>query len=140
MNAMLLLRYLLIAPADSVQKQIGIQAHMGFITPHAPDLQAISQTRPVGLELTYSRTALQQAAFEGCNCFARIGGYVNYFTYNNPAELGRTMGARAFFEPLINYGKPIFFGSHYGRANIPDAHIRCPNQLEHPDKFPATKV
>ena len=109
MNAVLLLSYLLIAPADSVQKQIGVQTHTGFIIPHAPDLRAISQTRPVGLELTYSRTVLRQAAFERCNCFARVGAYVNYFAYNNPAELGRTMGAGAFFEPLINYGKPVFF-------------------------------
>lgn len=109
MNVVLLFSCLLIAPVDSVQKQISVQAHTGFIIPHAPDLRAISQTRPVGVELTFSRTALRRAAFEHCNCFARVGAYVNYFAYNNPAELGQAAGAGAFFEPLINYGKPLFF-------------------------------
>ncbi|AQG82195.1 acyloxyacyl hydrolase [Spirosoma montaniterrae] len=97
------------AQTDSVQKQLSLQAHTGFIIPHAADLRAISQSRPAGFELSYSRTNLRRAAYERCNCFARVGAYVNYYAFNNPAELGRTVGAGAFFEPLINYGKPIFF-------------------------------
>lgn len=98
-----------VAQPDSVQQQIGVQLHTGFIIPHAADLQAISQTRPVGVDVTYSRTSLRRAAFERCNCFARVGAYANYYAFNNPAELGRTFGAGAFFEPLIRYDKPIFF-------------------------------
>jgi len=110
MNALLLISHLLASsPADSVQKQIGVQLYTGFIIPHAPDLRPIAQTRPVGVEVTYSRTALQRAAFERCNCFARVGAYANYITFSNPAELGRTYGAGAFFEPLIRYGKPLSF-------------------------------
>ncbi len=96
-------------PADSVQKQISAQVHTGFIIPHAPDLQAISQSVPVGVTLEYSRINLRRSAFDRCNCFARVGGYANYVAFNNPAELGRSFSAGAFFEPLIRYGKPVSF-------------------------------
>lgn len=96
-------------PTDSVQKQVSTQFHAGFIIPHAPDLRAISQSAPVGVSIEYSRVNLRRSAFEQCNCFARIGGYVNYIAFNNPSELGRTIGAGAFFEPLIRYGKPLSF-------------------------------
>lgn len=109
MIAVLLLGQLLMAPADSVQEQIGVQVHTGFIIPHAPDLRELASSRPIGLELTYDRLVLRQRAYANCQCFARVGAYANYFAYNNPAELGRTMGAGVFFEPLINYGKPLFF-------------------------------
>jgi hypothetical protein len=108
MNAVLLLS-LLVAPADSVQQQVGVQAHTGFIIPHAPDLREVSRSRPAGIELSYDRIALTRLAYENCHCFARVGAYANYVTYNNPAELGRAVGAGAYFEPLINYGKPVFF-------------------------------
>ncbi len=111
MIALLLLGCLLSVPTDSVRQQIGAQVHTGFIIPHAPDLRAISQSRPVGVELTYSRTALSRAAYERCNCFARVGAYANYFAYNNPAELGRTFGTGVFFEPLIRYQKPLYFST-----------------------------
>lgn len=113
MNAALTLSGLLAVwqpvPADSVQKQVGLQAHTGFIIPHAPDLRSIAQTQPVGVELTYSRTSLHRAAYERCNCFARVGAYVNYVGFNNPLELGRAVGAGGYFEPLIRYRKPLYF-------------------------------
>lgn len=94
---------------DSVRRQIGVQGHVGFIIPHGPDLRTISQTRPVGGELTYSRTPISRESYERCNCFARAGLYVNYFAFNNSAELGRTFGLGGFFEPLIRYQKPLHF-------------------------------
>ena len=96
-------------PADSVERQFGIRLYRGFIIPHAPDLRDISQTRPTGIELTYSRTAFSREAYERCNCFARVGAYANYGAFGNPAELGRTYGAGAFFEPLIRYRQPLYF-------------------------------
>ncbi len=109
-----------IAQTDSIQRQVAVQTHTGFIIPHAADLRAISQSRPVGVELSYSRTNLRREAYERCNCVARVGAYVNYYAFNNPAELGRTFGGGAFFEPLINYGKPIFFSvrASFGLAYV----------------------
>lgn len=96
-------------PTDSVRKDVGVQIHTGFIIPHASDLKAISQSSPVGVMVEYSRINLQRSAFDRCNCFARIGTYAHYIAFNNPDELGRTVGAGAFFEPLIRYGKPLSF-------------------------------
>lgn len=95
------------APSDSVEQQVSVRLHGGFIIPHAPDLRAVSRTRPVGVELTYSRIAFSRAGYERCNCFARVGAYVNYVTFRNAAELGRTVGVGGYFEPLIRYGKPL---------------------------------
>lgn len=97
------------ATGDSLQKQIGLHAYAGFIIPHAPDLKAVSQSQPVGIELTYSRVSFSRAAYERCNCFARTGAYINYITFNNPAELGRTIGIGGYFEPLIRYRSPLYF-------------------------------
>lgn len=113
MTALLLLLSLAVPtdslPPDSVGQQVGLRAHAGFIIPHAPDLRAIAQTRPVGLELSYSRTTFSRAAYERCNCFARVGAYLSYVAFGNPAELGRTYGAGGYFEPLIRYGRPLYF-------------------------------
>ncbi len=91
------------------QKQVTVRPQTGFIIPHADDLRAVSASRPVGLTLEYSRTALSQAAFARSNCFARVGTYLTYTTFNNPAELGESVGTGAFFEPMIRAGKPLFF-------------------------------
>jgi hypothetical protein len=100
-------------PNPPRQVQLSIQPQVGFIIPHAADLRAISQSTPVGVTLEYSRTSLSRAAYERCNCFARIGTYLSYTAFNNPAELGRTYGAGAFFEPLIRpagrFGNRLFF-------------------------------
>lgn len=95
-------------PADSVGQQVGVRAHGGFIIPHAPDLRAISQARPLGVELTYSRTTYSRLAYERCNCFARAGAYVNYISFGNVAELGCTVGLGGYFEPLIRYRQPLY--------------------------------
>jgi len=84
-------------------EQLSLRLHNGFIIPHYPELRPISRTRPLGLELTYSRTALSRRAWEQCNCFARVGVYANYLSFQNPAVLGQTLGAGGFFEPLLLY-------------------------------------
>lgn len=110
----MLLSTLLISLLDTTalperQAQVSLQTQAGFIIPHAADLRAISQSTPVSVALEYSRTNLGRAAYERCNCFARIGTYLGYTAFNNPAELGRTYGAGAFFEPLIRPTGRLFF-------------------------------
>ncbi len=95
--------------SDSTPSQVGVSVHKGFIIPHAADLKAISQSRPVAIEMTYSKMPHNRAAYEQCNCFARVGVYANYFAFNNPIELGRTYGAGGYIEPLIRYRKPLYF-------------------------------
>ena len=81
----------------------------GFIIPSAPDLGAVSQSRLLGVELTYGRTTFSRVAYKRCNCFARVGAYVNYVAFGNAAELGRAYGAGGYFEPLIGYRQPLYF-------------------------------
>lgn len=105
------------APNDSLVQQLSVRAERGFIIPHAPDLKTLSQTHPVGIELSYSRLNVTQAAYDRCHCFARVGGYVNYFAFNNPAELGRTVGTGVFFEPLL-FPQNRLYGSVRATAGL----------------------
>lgn len=89
-------------------RQLGLRLHNGFIIPHSPELKPLTQTNPLGVELSYSRMGLSRAVWERCNCFARVGGYVNYVSFNNPAVLGRTFGGGAFFEPVVFYRPKLY--------------------------------
>ena len=97
------------ASTDSVGHQLGSRLTEGFIIPHAPDLKVISQSRPAGIELIYGRTSFSRAAYERCNCVARVGAYFQYVTFRNAAELGRSYGVGGYFEPLIRYRQPLYF-------------------------------
>lgn len=93
------------AQPDSASRseQFTAQLHTGFIIPHSESIRALANTKPAGLELTYSRMALSRRAWDNCHCFARIGAYVHYISFSNPAVLGQTLGAGAYFEPLLWY-------------------------------------
>jgi hypothetical protein len=91
------------APPDSMStiNRVGVLAQTGFIIPHSAELIPVSRSRPVGIELSYDRLARSRRAYESCQCLARVGGYINYLTFNNPVVLGQTVGAGAYFEPLL---------------------------------------
>ncbi|GAA4405703.1 hypothetical protein GCM10023187_24370 [Nibrella viscosa] len=99
------------AQPDSAARseQISARLHYGFIIPHSESVRAVSNTNPAGVELTYSRMALSRRAWENCNCFARIGAYLNYTSFANPSILGETFGAGAYFEPLLSYRRRTTF-------------------------------
>ncbi len=91
------------APPDTLPpiRRVGLAVQTGFIIPHSAELIPIARNRPVGFELSYDRLARSRRAFESCQCLARVGVYVNYLTFNNPVVLGETVGAGAYFEPLL---------------------------------------
>lgn len=91
------------APPDTLPpvRRVGLAVQTGFIIPHSAELIPVARSRPVGVELSYDRMARSRRAFESCHCLARVGGYVNYLTFNNPVVLGETAGAGAYFEPLL---------------------------------------
>lgn len=89
------------------------QHHFGVAYQHgiSKSNQVIPASRhnPVGVELAYSQVSLRQRAWENCQCFAQLGGYINYITFRNPVALGRTAGAGLFFEPLIRPNSKLYF-------------------------------
>ncbi|GAB3937113.1 acyloxyacyl hydrolase [Larkinella terrae] len=97
------------AVSDSLkpQHQLGFAWQQGIAKSN--EVVPVSQHSPLGVELSYSQLSLGRRAWENCQCFARVGGYVNYFTFRNPVPLGRTMGAGLFFEPLIHYSGKLYF-------------------------------
>lgn len=92
-------------PPDTLPpvRRLGLAVQTGFIIPHSAELIPVARSRPVGIELSYDRLARSRQAYESCQCLARVGGYVNYLTFNNPVVLGETIGAGAYFEPLLLY-------------------------------------
>ncbi|WP_234734644.1 acyloxyacyl hydrolase [Tellurirhabdus bombi] len=99
------------ADTTAVNRVLGAKIHSGFIIPHSSELRSISGSKPIGFELTYSRMALSRRAWERCNCFARVGAYVNYYNFNDPVVLGQTVGAGGYFEPLISYRSRLYFSA-----------------------------
>ncbi|RYG41226.1 MAG: acyloxyacyl hydrolase [Chitinophagaceae bacterium] len=91
----------------TAQRQFGLTWQQG-ISKSNQVIPASRQT-PIGVELAYSQVSLRRRAWENCQCFAQVGGYINYITFRNPDPLGRTMGAGLFFEPLINYRSRLYF-------------------------------
>ncbi|MFC5409861.1 acyloxyacyl hydrolase [Larkinella bovis] len=88
-------------------RQFGLAWHQGISKSN--EVLPVSQQVPVGAELSYSQVSLSRRAWENGQCFAKVGGYINYITFRNPVPLGRTLGAGLFFEPLINYSRPLYF-------------------------------
>ncbi|GAB3254762.1 hypothetical protein GCM10027347_15400 [Larkinella harenae] len=96
-------------PVDTLkaQHQFGVAWQQGISKSN--QVVPASRQTPLGVEVTYSQVSLRRKAWENCQCFAQIGGYINYFTFRNPVALGRTAGAGLFFEPLIRpYGRWYF--------------------------------
>ncbi|MGA0556730.1 acyloxyacyl hydrolase [Larkinella sp. VNQ87] len=97
------------AQPDSIvtPRQLGLFVHQGVS--NSTQVVPVSDQLPAGIELVYSQVTMSRRAWASCQCFARVGGYLNYITFRNPVPLGRTTGAGLFFEPLINYRRSLYF-------------------------------
>jgi len=97
-------------PLDTLaqnSQQLGVKAFLGISIPDR--VTPMSNQPPAGFEINYSWVGTSRKSWETCNCFAKTGFYANYYTFNNPVALGRTVGAGLFFEPLIRYRHKLYF-------------------------------
>lgn len=92
----------------------GIRNHYGFIIPHASDLKEISQTRPWGIQLEWSKLMLSEKSWNNCNCYAQTGFSFNYFNYGNPEQLGNSYNLIYFAEPYLSYKRSLFYSFRTG--------------------------
>ncbi|WP_185974370.1 acyloxyacyl hydrolase [Litoribacter populi] len=86
--------------AQKIQK-LNAEIKYGFIIPHAEDLRAVSNTNPIGIQLTYSQMQLSKEAYEICNCFFDWGVQLNFHDFNNPDVLGQAFSVSTFIEPIL---------------------------------------
>ncbi|MEQ9300337.1 MAG: acyloxyacyl hydrolase [Cyclobacteriaceae bacterium] len=92
----------------------GLSGHYGWIIPHSSELQAISQSAPIGLQLDWSRVKTSERAWDSCNCYSQTGLAFNYFNYQNPDQLGSSYNLTYFAEPYLSYRKRLFFSLRAG--------------------------
>ncbi|MBN1338313.1 MAG: acyloxyacyl hydrolase [Bacteroidales bacterium] len=82
----------------------GIKTHYGSLIKHSKKIGELPDAFPSGIELTMSWHYHNQASFDRCRCFPRIGFMFAYWNYGLPEILGRGIY-------LVNYAEP-FFGAH----------------------------
>jgi hypothetical protein len=73
----------------------------GFIIPHASDLLAVSQSNPVGINLSYDRIGLLKKSWDICNCFHYLGVNLSHHNFGNPEVLGSATSLAGTFEPIL---------------------------------------
>lgn len=82
---------------------IGIKGHVyGTIIPHRDTLNDIASSTPRGVQLELSSFNISEDAWLQCNCFAKTGVQLAYYNFGNPRELGHSLNAIIFLEPIIN--------------------------------------
>lgn len=79
----------------------GVEMQYGFIIPHASDLVAVSQSNPVGLNLSYDNIRLGKSNWDICNCFHYLGVNLSHYSFNNPEVLGSATSLSGSFEPIL---------------------------------------
>ncbi|MEM8894049.1 MAG: acyloxyacyl hydrolase [Bacteroidota bacterium] len=87
----------------------GASGHYGWIIPHSTELQDISSTAPIGIQLDWSSIKTSDKAWESCNCYGQVGVAFNYFNYQNPNQLGSSYNLTYFAEPYLSYRNRLFF-------------------------------
>lgn len=89
--------------AQTIDK-FGLEGQYGFIIPHAVDLQDISTSNPIGIQMSYSRLNTSRSSWEVCNCFHYLGLQLSIQDFGNPDVLGQANSLTGFFEPILFSG------------------------------------
>ncbi len=92
----------------------GLSGHYGWIIPHSSDLQTLSQSSPIGLQLDWSSIKTGQKAWDSCNCYSQVGVAFNYNNYQNQDQLGSSYNLTYFAEPYLTYRKRLFYSLRAG--------------------------
>lgn len=89
------------AAAQAIRKSIDFNMQAGWIIPHNAELQAISQTTPLGLNLRYQVMNSSRENWEACNCFHYLGLGLQVHDFQNSRELGRALTLYGSFQPIL---------------------------------------
>ncbi len=86
----------------------GLSSHYGFIFAHSKDVQNTEGANPFGIQLDYSRTLIDSATWNLCNCYPRTGLMLQWKDYDR-ALLGQSVALAAYIEPFFNYKQRLQF-------------------------------
>lgn len=120
LNKFIVILFLLVASCLSLKAQeetayrYGVEMQYGFIIPHSSDLVDISQSNPIGINLSYESIKLGENNWDICNCFHYLGVNLSYFNFNNPEVLGSATSLSGTFEPILWKNTSMQFGLKSG--------------------------
>jgi hypothetical protein len=102
--------------ADSLKTPLVLsgRVHYGFIIPHSPEIEAISNSTPIGGELELAWHLNSAQTWRTFGCYPRIGIAASYINFGNPAELGNAYSIQTFFEPYLAIQKRLNFSFRMG--------------------------
>jgi hypothetical protein len=117
----------------------GIDFHYGFIIPHANEIEAISVTKPIGVQLEIGRLNRSLAGWEIFNRYLISGVQAGYINFQNPEVLGSAFVLSTFAEPFLNYGNRLLFSLRAG-AGL-SFHTKKYDRLDNPsNQFFSTSI
>lgn len=88
---------------------IGAQAHYGFIIAHTQKIEAVSHTKPYGVELNLNWLHTSFESWKVFHTYNISGFQLAYYNYQNPEIVGSSYALTAYTEPiLMRTGKFIF--------------------------------
>ncbi len=79
-------------------------AHFGYLIPHSPEVKAIGQSLPRGLQVDFGYQTLGIKEWEQAYNYPMVGFNINYFDMVLPDVLGHTLSATAYIEPYLYRG------------------------------------
>ncbi len=103
------------SPGDSIKKPFtfGGKFHYGTILPHSERIRQLAFNHPYGLELSFSWLNYSEKSIRQLNCYSYTGIAINYIDFGHP-EIGQSVNAWYYFEPLLRFQKKLGFGIRSG--------------------------
>ncbi len=111
MRTVKLLLLLLLSLKICAQKATVLSLHgdYGFLFLHSLDVAPIGQSYPRAINFDYSQWRINDANYQACNCYPRLGASAGWHYYNNQRVLGSGFPLYGYLEPWYKLSDRLFF-------------------------------
>jgi len=87
--------------------------HRGFIIAHSSELEELSDTNPLGIQLDWGSVRTSEKSWNTCNCYSQLGVSFSYFNFLKE-ELGSSYNLAFFYEPYLGYKNDLYASMRLG--------------------------
>jgi hypothetical protein len=117
----------------------GLMVHYGFILPHSTAIEAVSHTKPIGIEISRNRLNTSFEKWKVFNAYWISGITARYFNFQNPEILGGEFDLTLFAEPIVKHGNRYLI-SIRGGAGL-SYHTKIYDEVNNPaNQFFCTRI
>lgn len=95
--------------AGQKNQVLSLHGDYGFLFLHSQDVAPIGQSYPWALNADYSIWKLNEANYQNCNCYPRIGFSLGFHNYQNQKVLGVGVPLYTYLEPWYKLSDNLFF-------------------------------